>query len=104
MVGVGLAALLPWVDSAALMGAALGAALVAYSKSDMRAWQRLGAMLFSALCGYLMAPDIVALTPVTQTGAGGFIGAILIVPLSLKAIKHVDKFDLSAWLDRRKGK
>lgn len=102
--GIGLAALLPWIDASALMGAALGAGLVAYSKSDLRAWQRIGALLFSALCGYLMTPEIVALTPVTHDGAGGFIGAIVVVPLSLKLIQHVERLDLAAWLDRRKGK
>jgi len=102
--GIGLVALLPWIDAGALMGAALGAGLVAYSKSDLRAWQRVGALLFSALCGYLMAPEIVAQTPVAHHGAGGFFGAIVIVPLSLKLIQHVERFDLAAWLDRRKGK
>ncbi|MGO2878501.1 MAG: putative holin [Halomonas sp.] len=102
--GIGLAALLPWINASSLMGAALGAGLVAYSKNDLRAWQRIGALLFSALCGYLMSPEIVAQTPVTHDGTGGFIGALVIVPLSLKLIKYVDKFDLSTWLDRRKGK
>jgi hypothetical protein len=102
--GIGLAALLPWINANALMGAALGAGLVAYTKTDLRAWQRIGALLFSALCGYLMTPEIVAQTPVTHDGAGGFIGAIVIVPLSLKLIQHVERFDLATWLDRRKGK
>ncbi|MBK1691078.1 putative holin [Ectothiorhodospira mobilis] len=102
--GIGLAALLPWINANALMGAALGAGLVAYTKTDLRAWQRIGALLFSALCGYFMTPEIVAQTPVTHDGAGGFIGAIVIVPLSLKLIQHVEGFDLATWLDRRKGK
>lgn len=102
--GIGLAALLPWINASSLMGAALGAGLVAYTKTDLRAWQRIGALLFSALCGYLMTPEIVAQTPVTHDGAGGFIGAIVVVPLSLKLIQHVERFDLATWLDRRKGK
>ena len=102
--GIGLAALLPWINASSLMGAALGAGLVAYTKTDLRAWQRIGALLFSALCGYLLTPEIVAQTPVTHDGAGGFIGAIVIVPLSLKLIQHVERFDLATWLDRRKGK
>lgn len=102
--GIGLVAMLPWIDANALMGAALGAGLVAYSKSNLRAWQRVGALLFSALCGYLMAPEVVAQTPVAHHGAGGFIGALVVVPLSLKIIQHVERFDLATWIDRRKGK
>lgn len=102
--GIGLAALMPWINANSLMGAALGAGLVAYSKTDLRAWQRIGALLFSALCGYLMTPEIVAQTPVAHDGAGGFIGAIVVVPLSLKLIRHVERFDLATWLERRKGK
>lgn len=102
--GIGLAALLPWINADTLMGATLGAGLVAYSKTDLRAWQRIGALLFSALSGYLMAPEIIAQTPVTRDGTGGFIGALVVVPLSLKLIEHVEMLDLAAWLDRRKGK
>ncbi|MGL5304537.1 MAG: putative holin, partial [Aeromonas sp.] len=39
--GVGLATLLPWIDANALMGAVLGASLVAYSKSDIPPLKRL---------------------------------------------------------------
>lgn len=103
MAGLGLASLLPWVDGSALMGASLGAALVAYSKSDLSALQRVGALIFSALCGYFMAPEIIAQTPVTMTAAAGFVGAIIIVPISLKAIEHIESMDISGLIERFKG-
>ncbi len=101
--GVGIAALLPWIDANALMGAVLGAALVAYTQKNLKPWQRLGGLLFSALVGYLMSTEMVAQTPLTETGTGGFIGAIVIVPLALKLMQQVDKLDIAALFRRGPG-
>ncbi|WP_165443782.1 putative holin [Pseudomonas jilinensis] len=96
--GVGIAAMLPWIDANALMGAVLGAALVAYTKKELKPWQRFAALMFSALVGYLMSGEVVAQTPLTESGTGGFLGAIIIVPLALKLMLQVDRLDLNAIL------
>lgn len=101
--GVGLAALLPWIDANALMGAVLGAGLVAYSKSDISPWKRLGALVFSAALGYLMSSEVINLTPITESGTGGFVGAIVIVPLALKLIGYIDQLDIGAAIERWRG-
>lgn len=98
--GVGLASLMPWVDGNALMGAVLGAALVALAKKDLKPWQRIGSLLFSALVGYLLSGEVVAQTPLTDTATGGFYGAIFIVPIALKLMAWVDKIDTEALIKR----
>lgn len=100
---VGVATLMPWIDANALMGATLGAGLVAYNKTDMSPWKRLGALAFSAALGYLMSGEVVNLTMVKETGAGAFIGAIAIVPLTLKLITFVDELKISDYLKRGGG-
>ncbi|WMC11756.1 putative holin [Oceanimonas pelagia] len=101
--GVGLAALLPWIDANALMGAVLGAGLVAYSKSDISPLKRIGALAFSAALGYLMSGEVINLTPVQESGTGGFIGAIVIVPLALKLLDHIEQANASELLKKWRG-
>lgn len=98
--GVGLASLFPWVDGNALMGAVLGAALVALTKKDFKPWQRIGSLVFSALVGYMFSAEVVAQTPLTDTSTGGFYGALLIVPIALKLVAYVDKIDAEALIKR----
>ncbi|MEH6565107.1 MAG: putative holin [Halopseudomonas sp.] len=100
---IGLATLLPWVDANALMGAVLGAALVAYAQKDLKAWQRLGGLIFSAMVGYLMSTEVVAQTPINETGPGAFIGAIVIVPLGLKLMEWVGKLEIATLFKRGNG-
>jgi len=102
--GVGLAALLPWIDANALMGAVLGASLVAYSKSDISPLKRFGALAFSAALGYLMSGDVVHLSPVQESGTGGFIGSIVIVPLALKVLDHIEQIDVSDIVNKWRGR
>lgn len=101
--GIGAASLLPGVDGNALMGALLGAALVAYARKELKPWQRLGGLCFSALVGYLMATEMVNQTPIKDTGAGAFIGAIVIVPLALKLMEWVDKLEIATLFKRGNG-
>lgn len=101
--GVGLASLMPWVDAGALMGAVLGAGLVAYTKKDIKPWQRLAALVFSAAIGYLLSPEVVHFASLSQTSTGAFIGSIVIVPLTVKLIDYVNKLDISTLLKRNGG-
>lgn len=100
---VGLASLMPWVDANALMGACLGAGLVAYNKEDMAPLMRLGALIFSALVGYFFADEIVSQTFITETGVSAFVGAIAIVPLAMKLTIAVEKVDLHDVLKKWRG-
>ncbi|MGL4446331.1 MAG: putative holin [Aeromonas sp.] len=100
---VGAAALLPWVDANALMGAVLGAALVAYSKKDLPVVHRLTALCFSAALGYLMSGEVTGLMPIQESGTGAFVGSIVIVPLATKLLSYVERFDLAALIERRGG-
>lgn len=112
--GVGLATFLPNLDGNALFGAIIGAALIALNQKDLKAWQRLLGLLVSVGAGYVSAGEIVAQTPITQTGPGGFVGAILVVPIALKVLALVERMELSdvqaflqgmvpSWLKKGKG-
>lgn len=100
---VGIASILPWVDANALMGAALGAGLVAYSKADISPWKRLGALAFSAALGYLMSEEVVSQSFINETGTGAFVGAIVIAPLALKLLSYVEGLDIAELFRSRKG-
>lgn len=93
--GVGLASLVPWLDVNALIGAIFGAAVVAITKKELKPASRLIGMVLSTLAGYICAPEIVAQTPMTQTGPAGAVGAVVIIPLLLKALAYVEKLDVS---------
>ena len=79
------------------------AALIA-NRRDIHGWQRLIGLLISAGAGYVSAGEIVEQTPISQTGPGGFIGAVLVVPLALKLLAAVDKINLEKlvadWMKR----
>lgn len=95
--GVGLATLVPWIDVNALIGAIFGAAVVAMTQKDLKPWARLLGLLLSTLGGYISAPEIVAQTVMTQTGPAAAAGAVLIIPLLLKALAQVEKLEFGSW-------
>lgn len=105
--GVGLATFLPNMDGNALFGAIIGAALIALNQKDLKAWQRLLGLLVSVGAGYVSAGEIVAQTPITQTGPGGFVGAIIVVPIALKVLELIEKTDFASlapgWWKRGRG-
>lgn len=101
--GVGLATLVPWLDMNALIGAVFGAAVVAMTKKDLQPWSRLLGMLLSIIGGYITAPEIVNQTPLTQTGPAAAVGAVLIIPVLLKGLAQVEKWDLATLLRAGKG-
>ncbi|WP_022955776.1 putative holin [Perlucidibaca piscinae] len=101
--GVGLATLIPWIDVNALIGAIFGAAVVAMTKKELRPAARLLGMLLSIIGGYISAPEILNQTPITQTGPAAAVGAVLIIPVLLKALAQVEKLDLGTLLKGSKG-
>lgn len=96
--GLGVAALLPLVDGDALLGAVLGAVLIASTKKDISWWQRLLSMLLSVGLGYALAPEVVSQAPITSKAAAAFIASICAIPLSLKLVLWIEQFDVGAAL------
>ncbi|MEI2416233.1 putative holin [Orrella sp. JC864] len=98
--GVSLATLLPGIDGNALIGAFAGAALVAISSKEPRLLVRAVHVLISLVMGYLTAPEIVAQTPLQETGVAAFAAAALIVTLALWATERIKTLDLSIFTRR----
>lgn len=112
--GVGLATIIPSLDGNALFGAVVGSAVIALNQKDLRAWQRVLGLLVAVGSGYVSAAEIVAQTPITKTGPGAFVGAIIVVPIALKVLAVIEKMQLAdvqaflqglvpAWLKKGKG-
>lgn len=101
--GVGIIAMLPWLDVNALIGSISGAAVVAIHRSDVSPLTRLMGMIVAVLVGYVCAPEIVNHTFMTQTGPAAVLGAVLIVPLLLRVLLYVERLDIAAWIKSRWG-
>jgi len=101
--GAVLSHILPLIDANAAFGAVIGAALVGSTNKDLPAWKRFGSFLFSAMCGYGAAGEIVARELAKQSFLPALVGALVIVPLSLKIVAAIPDFDLGAALRRWLG-
>jgi len=95
--GLSLALLLPYVDATAVFGAFMGAAVVASTKKDVRGWTRVMTFLVSAVCGYFMAPEIINKTIIDQSFTASFVGALMVMPISLTILARIDQFDIGAF-------
>ena len=102
LMGLGVAAL-PIIDGEALFGAILGAWLVTSTKQDLKVWQRLTSLCLSAGVGYLFSPMAAQLSPMITSGSAAFACALVIIPISIKAMLWVEKADLWDILRRIKG-
>lgn len=103
LMGLGLATAVPLIDGEALFGAILGAWLVTSIKRDLKAWQRLGSLLLSAGVGYLFAPVALKLAPFINSGGAAFASALVVIPISIKAMLWVEQADLFEILRRIRG-
>jgi len=103
LMGLGLATAVPQIDGEALFGALLGAWLVTSIKRDLKAWQRLGSLLLSAGVGYLFAPVALKIAPVINSGGAAFACALVVIPISIKAMLWVEQADLFDILRRIRG-
>lgn len=101
--GVGLAAMLPWLDVNALIGAIAGAAVVALHRTDIKALSRILGLVMSAVAGYVCAPELVLQTPINQTGPAAVVGAVVIIPALLRVLTYIEKLDVAQWLRNRMG-
>ncbi len=107
--GVGLASLLPFVNGDALIGAALGAAVVAVHTKNVVWYLKLTGLFLSSLCGYFFAPDAQVLLNVFLNKAFGVelksiavvscLLAVVSVPFLKKLSDWAYRFDLAGAID-----
>ncbi|WP_336018880.1 putative holin [Acinetobacter lwoffii] len=107
--GVGLASLLPFVNGDALIGAVLGAAVVAIHTKDAVWYLKIVGLFLSSLCGYFFAPDAQVLINVFLNKFFGFeiksiavvscLLAVVSVPFLKKLSDWAYRFDLAGAID-----
>lgn len=103
LIGLGLSVAIPIIDGESLFGAILGAWLITSIKKDLKVWQRIGSLSLSAGVGYVFTPMALLIIPFATNGGAAFIGALIIIPISIKAMVWVEKADLWEILRRIKG-
>jgi hypothetical protein len=89
LLGLGIATL-PAIDGEVLFGASLGAWLVTTTRTNFKAWQRIGSWLLSAGVGYLFTPVALPLTPFLTAGVTAFLCALVVIPISIKLMQWID--------------
>ncbi|RMT70246.1 hypothetical protein ALP29_03494 [Pseudomonas syringae pv. avii] len=94
LMGLGLGVTLPIIDGEALFGAILGAWLVTSLKKNLKVWQRLGSLIISAGVGYLFAPIALPFASFLTIGGAAFGCALVIIPISIKAVVWVEEADI----------
>ncbi|MBK5647237.1 putative holin [Acinetobacter proteolyticus] len=114
MGGVGLVSLLPFVNTEALIGAALGAAVVAIYTQNVRWYRKLLGFFISVACGYFFAPEAKNVINFFLSKFWGFeISSILVmsclvsivsIPFLMKFSDWAYKYDLGSTLDEKTGK
>ena len=87
--------LLPFINGNALIGAVFGAALFATTKKDLKPLQRLTTMLVATGIGYLLTPEIIKHTFITNDATAGIAAAIFSLPIILKIMVWVDQSNLT---------
>ena len=107
--GVGLASLLPFVNGDALIGAVLGAAVVAIHTKVVVWYLKIVGLFLSSLCGYFFAPDAQVLINVFLSKFFGFeiksiavvscLLAVVSVPFLKKLSDWAYRFDLAGAID-----
>ncbi|KXJ54448.1 MAG: hypothetical protein AXW15_02300 [Neptuniibacter sp. Phe_28] len=91
---VGLAMLLPGIDSNALIGAFAGATLFVMSAKELSILFRMIYLFISVTMGYKAAPEIIANTFIEQSAVAGFIAGLLCVTIALVLIERIKDVDL----------
>ncbi len=107
--GVGLASLLPFVNGDALIGAVLGAAVVALHTKEVVWYLKIVGLFLSTLCGYFFAPDAQVLMNIVTSKFFGFelksiavvscLLAVVSVPFLKKLSDWAYRFDLAGAID-----
>ena len=103
LLGLGIATL-PSIDGETLFGAALGAWLVTTTRSNFKAWQRIGSWMLSAGVGYLFTPVALQVTPFLTTGVTAFLCALVVIPVSIKIMQWIDGAGLGEIIRHLRGR
>ena len=103
LVGLGIATL-PSIDGEVLFGASLGAWLVTTTRTNFKAWQRIGSWLLSAGVGYLFTPVALPLAPFLTAGVVAFLCALLVIPISIKLMQWIDGAALAEIVRHLRGR
>lgn len=93
------ASLLPFINGNALLGAVFGAALFATTKKDLKPLQRMLTMLLATGIGYLLTPEIITRTFITNDATAGMVAAIFSLPIILKIMVWVDRSNFTLLWD-----
>lgn len=100
---ISAASLLPFLNGNALLGAVLGAALFATTKKELRPLQRLSTMLLATGCGYVLAPEVISRTFITNDATAAMAAALFALPLILKLMVWVDQSSISDIIKKFRG-
>lgn len=103
LLGLGIGTM-PSIDGEALFGAALGAWLVTTTRSNFKAWQRIGSLLLSAGVGYLFTPVALPLAPFLTGGVTAFLCALIVIPLSIKVMQWIDGVGIGEIIRHLRGR
>ena len=109
MAGAGLASLLPFLNGDALIGAVMGAAIVAVQTKEVVWYYKVIGLFLSSLCGYFFAPDVQVFINIFLVKFFGFelksiaavscMVAIVSVPFLKKLSDWAYRFDLAGAID-----
>ncbi|RAI72437.1 hypothetical protein DOZ80_02505 [Pseudomonas fluorescens] len=103
LTGMGIATL-PVVDGEVLFGAMLGAWLVTTTRTNFKAWQRIGSWLLSAGVGYLFTPVAHPLAPFLTVGVTAFLCALIVIPVSIKLMQWIDSAGIGEIIRHLRGR
>ncbi|MBH1600061.1 hypothetical protein I5U56_05075 [Stenotrophomonas maltophilia] len=81
--GVGLASLLPGIETDAFIGAFAGATLFVVSAKDLSLWKRLIYLAISVVAGYMGGTEVMRRFDVASSGLAAFLCAATIITLTL---------------------
>jgi hypothetical protein len=97
-VAMGSLSTLLGIDGNALIGAFAGGALIAISSKNLSPVERFAYMCISIIAGYLTAPELLAMTPLQQSGVAAFIAAAAAIALVMRGLALIKMIQLPTWL------
>ncbi|MBM6442761.1 putative holin [Pseudomonas mohnii] len=103
LLGLGIATM-PSIDGEVLFGASLGAWLVTTTRTNFKAWQRIGSWLLSAGVGYLFTPVALPLAPFLTAGVTAFLCSVVVIPISIKLMLWIDGAGLGDIIQHLRGR
>lgn len=86
--GVGLASLIPGIETDAFIGAFAGATLFVVSAKDLSLFKRLVYLAISVVAGYLGGTEVMRRFDVASSGLAAFLCAATIITLTLTLIER----------------